>query len=109
MLCRCARRTGDGGTTKPSNFSRTINSKARAISSAVLASNSWIVTPRERPVTWSVHGCPDHVAGEFHAAIPVLGPNAHLVVRRKPAAVAPAEHLARRSSVIARSFARKRQ
>jgi hypothetical protein len=35
----------------------------------------------------------DHSAGELDATFPVPGPDAHLVVRRRPAAVAPAEHL----------------
>jgi hypothetical protein len=37
------------------------------------------------------HRRADHIAGEFDAAFVVYDP--HLVVRRKPAAVAPAEHL----------------
>jgi len=39
------------------------------------------------------HRRADHGAGELDAAFPVLAGNAHLVVRSKPAAVAPAGHL----------------
>mgnify|MGYP001604891225 CR=1 FL=1 len=35
----------------------------------------------------------DHVVGEFDAVFPIVSRNPHLVVSRKPAAVAPAEHL----------------
>ena len=39
------------------------------------------------------HRRADHVAGELHAALCIVRAHPHLIVRRKPAAVAPAEQL----------------